>query len=217
MINNESIHPNYNLSKNETIKLEFSENSYNSFNCNLQYSYKITEPEINEYNKYYINYDGNDDDSSSFEKEEYIGRLTYYKIILKEDLSHECNNTNCILCFNNNKDFCLKCISKYTYSENGLYCLENTPTTYISTILTTILETTEIIYPPDTDTINNSSESNNNSTDIIKNDNLTDSINEDYLTNVVTTDNLLDMITENTEKIISSTQTNLLDIINIFR
>ena len=99
---NNSIYINYTLVENEIIKLEFSGKNYNSFICNLQYNYKVIEPE-NEYNVYLNETDG--DNETYIQKEEYIGRLTYFDIILKENLSTECNNKNCDLCFMSNKSF----------------------------------------------------------------------------------------------------------------
>ena len=52
-------------------------------------------------------------------KKVYIGRLTYFDIILKENLSTECNNQNCDLCFMNNKTFCINCKYNYTSFLDG--------------------------------------------------------------------------------------------------
>ena len=125
-LHNDNIYSSYTLKKDEVIKLEFSGISYDAFTCNLQYSYKITEPDLNEYDRYPIVLNGTaNETNSNFEKEEYIGRLTYFYIILKEDLSNECNNYNCLLCFKNNKDFCMECKYNFTYFENGKNCSDN--------------------------------------------------------------------------------------------
>jgi len=113
---NNSIYINYTLGKNEIIKLEFSGINYNWFICNLQYNYKVIEPE-NEYNVYLNGFDG--DNENYIQKEEYIGRLTYFDIILKENLSTECNNQNCDLCFMSNKSFCINCKYNYTFFIDG--------------------------------------------------------------------------------------------------
>ena len=51
-ISNKTIYSNYTLDKNETIKINFIENNFSSFNCNLHYSYIITEPNLQDYDEY---------------------------------------------------------------------------------------------------------------------------------------------------------------------
>ena len=112
---NNSIYLNYTLTKDEIIKLEFSGNNYKSFNCNLQYNFIITEPETL-YSNYLVESDG---DEVIINEEYYIGRLTYFDIILKENLTDECNNANCDLCFISNKSFCINCKYNYTFFQDG--------------------------------------------------------------------------------------------------
>ena len=115
---NDGIQSGYNLTKNEVMKLEFSGFGFNSFICNMQYSYKVTEPNLSEYDIYPIDIDGTrEENSSNFEKEEYIGRLSYYNIILKEDLIIKCNISNCRLCVKNEPDLCME----YKYKEINKY------------------------------------------------------------------------------------------------
>ena len=116
ILNNQTIHPNYILSKNEKIKMEFSGINYNAFICNLQYYYIITEPDLDEYDMYPILIDGyNETNDINYEKEEYYGRLTYYNITLKQNLSSECNDITCNICFMNNKSFCIEYNSNFSY------------------------------------------------------------------------------------------------------
>ena len=115
---NDGIQSGYNLTKNETMKLEFSGFGFNSFICNMKYSYKITEPNLSEYDIYPIDIDGTkEENSSNFKKDEYIGRLSYYNIILKEDLIIKCNDSNCRLCFKKDQDLCME----YKYKEINKY------------------------------------------------------------------------------------------------
>ena len=122
-ISNNTINPNYNLKKNESIKLSFNKkySIYNEFMCNLQYSYKITEPNLECYDKYPKFIDGDNEINDEFEatKEEYIGRLTYYNISLNESLTRECEDTNCELCLQNNPLFCVLCKYNSTFSKDN--------------------------------------------------------------------------------------------------
>ena len=60
-----------------------------------------------------------------FEKEEYIGKLTYYNIILNETLTVSCNNINCDLCFDKNTSFCIICNVFFIFEEGVKYCFNN--------------------------------------------------------------------------------------------
>ena len=207
---NDNIYLNYTLKRNEIIKIEFSGINYNSFVCNLQYNYIITEPDVNKYNEYFIDFQGNKDRSHQFDKEKYIGRLTYYNITLNEDLITDCLDINCGLCFKNNNNFCINCKYNFTKFPNGTkVCLENPEkvTEIYSTTLMDSKNSDEISYDKftngekltdiitiyktsiresDTDIItykNNSIEDNLN-TDIItyKNNSVEDTINTDIIT-----------------------------------
>ena len=116
-----SILSNYNLTKNESIKFKLNVNciKYNAFICNLQYTYKISEPNLSEYDNYPNIIDGfNESNPSDFQKEEYLGRLTYFNIILNKNLTSECNNENCTLCEMNNKNDCFEYKNNFNYSGN---------------------------------------------------------------------------------------------------
>ena len=123
-INDKTIMKNYTLGKNETIKLDIVLNNisnFNNFTCILKYRYKITEPNLTQYDKctYDINNNFESNYNETLEKEEYIGRLTYYNIILNATLTDNCNNTSCALCFMKNVSYCIICKYNYTYFEDG--------------------------------------------------------------------------------------------------
>ena len=71
------------MSKNEIINLNLSINNYNEINCVLKYRYIVTEPEVNIYNQH-SNLTEGTNDTNLFVKDKYIGRLTYYNIILNQ-------------------------------------------------------------------------------------------------------------------------------------
>ena len=105
------------LSKNEEIKIEFKNNLFNKSECLLEYSYIVTEPEYEEFEKYPINISTTfgDDNKEIFneQKHKYIGKSIYYDIFLSEDLTNDCKNLSCALCFAKN----LSCITFRSYSE----------------------------------------------------------------------------------------------------
>ena len=106
---NSSILLNKSLEKNELIQLEFNNNNYSSFNYHLEYTYKVTEPNINLYNIYpdRLGYETLKD----FDGIEYFGKTSYHKIILTKNLSKDCYS-NCDLCLYEYKFFCITCKSK---------------------------------------------------------------------------------------------------------
>ena len=87
----------------------------------MQYSYKITEPDLDCYNTYPTYLDGENETKAEFNntKEEYIGRLTYYNITLNENLTTECEDPNCDLCLKNNSFFCKLCKYNSTFSKDN--------------------------------------------------------------------------------------------------
>ena len=120
-ISNKTINPNYTLIKNEKIKLDFNKN-YTKFNCSMQYSYKATEPDLDCYDSYIDYYGGFNETPEDFNttKDEYIGRLSYYNIILNENLTTDCADTNCEFCSTNkkSKSSCIICKYNNTFSED---------------------------------------------------------------------------------------------------
>ena len=93
-----SIKSNTSLSKSESIKLNFIDKNYSSFDCNIEYIPVSTEPDLNTYD----DYPGQIETSNDFKKEKYYGRLTYYYIYLSESLSDNYIDVNCHLCLDRN-------------------------------------------------------------------------------------------------------------------
>ena len=124
---NNIININDTLRKDETIKLEFNENNYSAFNCNLQYSHIITEPDLKEYDAYATFIEGKNETNDDFKKDTYIGKLTFFNIILSQSLINDCEDDNCDLCLENNKSFCIICKYNFNYDfiTSRKECLEN--------------------------------------------------------------------------------------------
>ena len=84
-MNNEKINPIYNLSKNETIRLEFINNKYLPINnCQIKYLYIIKEPEFEIFDKYpiYKHIPFGKDNETDFNSQinEYKGKISIYLI-----------------------------------------------------------------------------------------------------------------------------------------
>ena len=127
------------LNISEKIKIIFKNNIFPCSNYKLEYSYIVTEAEYKDYEKY-INYSkyiktGNNltEEIYNQQKMKYTGKSLYYEIFLKENLSTNCSNINCSLCFAN-----LTCITYRPYIE-----VSTIPIT--EEITYTIIETNEII------------------------------------------------------------------------
>ena len=101
--------------ENEKIIIEVinTDNIYGIINCKLEYIYKVNNPNLNTFDSYADDIEG-DDDADDYSINEYIGRLTYYKIILNNELSNICDDINCILCLKLHKNYCITC--KYEYN-----------------------------------------------------------------------------------------------------
>ena len=165
------------VSKEETIKINFTNNNYIKTEYNFEYLYIVTEPEYDEYDKYPININisyGNDNkDIFDESKNKYKGKLINCKIYLYETLTKDCE-TNCNLCFTNKTCITYKSImSINTISETIeptmtqtteliIYKTEVTEIPLKETSKVTIYETSKITDIPETtqvsDTISKISE-----------------------------------------------------------
>ena len=115
-ISNNLIHKNMILAKDEKIKIGFQDNFYNISEYKIEYSYIVTEPEYDKFINYsiyaYPEKDCiNEAEIFNSQRKQYIGKTIYYKIILDEDLSINCEDPKCALCLERNKS----CI---TYIQN---------------------------------------------------------------------------------------------------
>ena len=105
---NSKINNNYELENNEDINVSF--NNYNYFNCTIGYVYGITEPNYVAYEQFAMKKDiiSEDDNEEIFneQKKIYTGRLSYYNLYLKDNLTKDCDE-NCTLCDSEKK--CIVC------------------------------------------------------------------------------------------------------------
>ena len=113
-ISNNLIHKNMILAKDEKIKIGFQEHFYNISEYKIEYSYIVTEPEYDKFINYSIYAYPEEDCINKAEifnsqRKQYIGKTIYYKIILDEDLSINCEDPFCALCLERNKSCITYC------------------------------------------------------------------------------------------------------------
>ena len=113
---NEALKVNSILKGDDSIKLNLV-NKYKSFNCQIKYIFYASELDYQESYKYAIHEDiisnnnNFNEEAYNSQREIYEGRIGFYKIELKYDLSDTCEG-NCKLCSidsNQNMVNCLKC------------------------------------------------------------------------------------------------------------
>ena len=109
----------YTLEKNENIIANLNFNDYDKFNCKIEYSYEVTEPDYEEFEKFpsIINTTYGDDEEI-FEqlKQKYVGRTSYYNLFLSEKLTYDCIDNNCGLCLLD-KTTCIVCKYNFTIEK----------------------------------------------------------------------------------------------------
>ena len=220
---NEEITNNKSIAENEKIIINLinTDNNFGLVNCKLEYIYKANNPPLNIYDIYADDIEG-DNDSEFYTIEEYIGRLTYYNIVLNDELTAICDDPYCLLCLKQHKDFCITCGYDYniTKKNNDQYykiCLPvefteittemqtNIITTEITNIITT--EITDIITTEITDIITtyNTDIITTYNTDIITN------YNTDIITNYNTDITSTQITAKNTEKLTELTTGKITD------
>ena len=203
------------LDENETIILEPQRNSikFPSLLLSIEYYFKTKEPEFEVLETYTVEKEG-ENDQPFFNQDEYKGKLNYYKMQSNFELTSDCDNTNCELCFYSQKDICLTCkynfstteinqqLSKVCQDEEKTDIVTEKFTDQITPIITdeisteiivdkTNEKTDEITYEP-TDKLTEKIE--NKITDEVITEKITDKI-TDEITNIKTTEQMTDEIT----------------------
>ena len=117
----------------------------------IEYAYVFEEPDYdNIINIYVSTIDGSygnniESEKNYYHKNEYTGKSSYFTLKISEDLTSDCNDDSCELCFTNYT--CITCIYGYTFNNQEKIC---TPKPVITTIIiyTTFPNTTpeQIIY-----------------------------------------------------------------------
>ena len=114
--------PNHDL-----IKVNITNYSFDKIQINLNYKLIISPPiQIQDFNNYCDNYNdnfGNINDTTAYEKIKNKNSIySNYDININEELSAECNDTNCTLCLRDNRYYCIVCKDNiYTIIYNNSY------------------------------------------------------------------------------------------------
>ena len=120
---NEEIREIYVLEDNEKLKIKYIGNSniYPNFNCIIKFYFNVTEPELNIYDTYPEDKEG-EFDVGFFEFGQYTGRLTYYNLILNKQLTSSYCTTNCDLCLIEQNNVCITCKNNFSiFKDNDRY------------------------------------------------------------------------------------------------
>ena len=101
---------------------------YNITSISITFALVLTEPDLEEFEKYpnFIdNIDGIFSQNENFilKKEDYIGKVSYLKILIKNNLVTICNNENCNLCFEKLNNKCISCNYDFNYKKGVKNCL----------------------------------------------------------------------------------------------
>ena len=106
------------ISKNKNLNLSFQLNSfYLEMSYVLEYAVVLKEDYQILYNlSNELQTKNNFSEPEFYECKEYIGKTSYFNIIIKNKLVRSCNDI-CDLCYDDNTDYCVTC--KYNYSFNN--------------------------------------------------------------------------------------------------
>ena len=123
---------------NESLKLIISKTGsiYKRFIYTIKYICQAVEPDYEVYNRYpiYINdTETPSEEINYFEKKTYLGRISYYKFILNNELTDEGCNEECELCYYENKESCVTCRLGSNIIDGNKICDEKLITTIIET------------------------------------------------------------------------------------
>ena len=142
LINSENKHIILNESiilKNGNVSLSFDiHDNYGKKKYIIEYSYILEEsdydsPNDNNYMIYIDDILGNqrEDEKNYYQNINYIGKSSEFTLIISEDLTTNCNNDLCSLCFTNYT--CVTCIYNYFFNDSLKICLPNITTTIPTT------------------------------------------------------------------------------------
>ena len=134
--NSNIIPKNTTLESNKNLGIIFISNSlYEKKNYTIEYAIILKEPNYEQMKNlaqdlFYPNYV--DQEESYYSPELYTGKTSFFNITINENLITNCNN-NCLLCYQNNINYCIICKYNYTFIDNEKTCFYNPS---MSTILT---------------------------------------------------------------------------------
>ena len=112
------------LEENENfiLKLQSNDTKLPSLLLSIEYYLKTKEPQFEIFENYPVEKEG-DNDQQFFNQEEYDGKLNSFKIQNTYELTSNCSNPNCELCYFNQRDACITC--KYNFTLSTIHELLN--------------------------------------------------------------------------------------------
>jgi len=163
------------IESGEEIRLKFKSNKfYNKGNYSIEFAYVLTEPDYGTINKYmaFINETyGNlkKNEKEYYQNHEYTGKYSNFNAIISDNLTTECEEENCSLCYANRIQECITCKDIFYINKTNNLKLCNVPKSQnnnieISTLFTNTNTQNETQYE---------TQFQNNSTEIL-NQNITD-------------------------------------------
>lgn len=122
---NSEIPINYTMSQNENFTLLFNLNEkYHIKKYIIEYALVITEGIYENPYKIISKMESCGDEVEIIENGDYIGRTSFFNIIIKEELSTNCGNDltdNCTLCLSD-KTYCITCKNEYRFKSGNKIC-----------------------------------------------------------------------------------------------
>ena len=134
------------LDINEKLKLKYvgDSDNYETMEITISYYYNITEPELDIYNNYPEDIEGDDDEL--FEYTQYVGRSNNFLIFLGSTLTTNCENNECVICYKDTQNYCLSCKHDFliTFDFGFLFkkCIDSNDTDLIDEKNTDLLTET---------------------------------------------------------------------------
>ena len=113
--------------KDQNVSLYFeTHENFAKNNYTFEYAYVLTEPKYDDILNYTSNIEdtyGNkkEDEKNYYRNYDYVGKSSYFTIIIKEDLITNCSDDLCSLCFKNYT--CITCKYNYTFNNSKKTCL----------------------------------------------------------------------------------------------
>ena len=154
--NNSDIIKNKVLERNKNISIIFESNSFYKKNIYIIEYSAILKDNYESIDNLTENLDYKNDfnESEFFISEEFTGKTSYFKIVIKENLTKDCYNDSCYLCYDKNINYCIICKYNYSFNEEEKICFRessfstiNSPTSFLellneSSYLSTIITST---------------------------------------------------------------------------
>ena len=130
-LSNVKIIKNHLIKVNEKVKIfmpKNDNNDYEPFIYKFKYACAVTEPSYEEFNNYADNKKeikfGSYSEYNFYQnqKTNYIGKYSFFDIILENTLTENCNIKYCNLCYKNNPNECFSCEYEYNIIDNYKQC-----------------------------------------------------------------------------------------------